>query len=261
MGRHFTYGSGEHFTTTATPLTTETALTMACWVYHNNLTFRSRYVWVHPNSDEGYILWFFEGTNVPVFSVVNSGGSASATGGSISNNTWHHVCGVNRSTTSRELYLDGVSVGTDNTLSTPAAMDRMTIAGNSARTANWMDGRIAEIGIWNVALSPLEVQQLGQWRHAPPMVRSKNLKFYKSFQHEHPDSNGQIDVSDSPHIQHPGIPLTNVGSTFAAHPPNIIYPRRPLAWMLAPTAAADPEGPLTRGKLIRGGILAGRLVA
>jgi hypothetical protein len=101
----------------------------------------------------------------------------SATG--YSANTWHHAAGVFASSTSRIAYIDGVAGTTETTSRTPGTMNATRIGvtvGGGSRTG-YMNGRLAEIAIWNVALNADEIAALAKG-YRPSLIRPASLRLY-----------------------------------------------------------------------------------
>lgn len=94
-----------------------------------------------------------------------------------STNVWHHGCGVWSSASSRSVYLDGGNVGTS--IANRALYNIVNInLGNSNIVANvGLQGNIAEIGIWNIALSESDIISLSK-NLSPGLIHSNNLVFY-----------------------------------------------------------------------------------
>jgi hypothetical protein len=93
--------------------------------------------------------------------------------------TWHHICGVFASTTSRTVYLDGGGSATQTTTSgTPSTCNRTT-AGvlDRATPADYFGGDIAECAVWSAALTEAEVISLAKGTGAPS-VRPQSLVSY-----------------------------------------------------------------------------------
>ncbi len=95
---------------------------------------------------------------------------------SVSVNSWHHIAGVYRSASSRDAYVDGGGKGSDTTTVTPAPMSR-TEVGRVGGFATYLDGALAEVGIWNVALSDEEIRRLALGQ-TPLWIRPRALVFY-----------------------------------------------------------------------------------
>lgn len=98
-------------------------------------------------------------------------------------NTWASACGVWTSATSRAAFLNGGGKGTNTTSITPSSIDILSVGYRASNTpALHLSGIIAEVGIWNVALSDDEVAMLGGLGGgggmAPPCIRRDALVGY-----------------------------------------------------------------------------------
>lgn len=115
----------------------------------------------------------------PVASLLHyDGGGTNLTSSNISLDVWHNFVGVFASTTSRELFVDGSSVGTQSTTrATPAGSGSVFIGGSGGNnTIGGADAacRIAYFGMWGTtALSASDVTSLQTLY--PSLVQSGNL--------------------------------------------------------------------------------------
>jgi hypothetical protein len=123
--------------------------------------------------------------------------------GNYSVNTWGHACLVEESSTSRIIYRDGGNSTTNSTFLVPANISELRI-GTFAVSANF-DGQLAEIGIWNAALTPAEVASLADGMTCDK-VRPQNLAFYAPLIREIQDVRGARTITN------------NNGATIATHP-------------------------------------------
>lgn len=97
--------------------------------------------------------------------------------GTLSTNVWAHACVVFASSTDRRAYLNGSSSeGTNTTAATPVSMTTTAI-GVHTSGVNPFNGRIGEVGIWNVALTAPEIDALARGV-SPRLIRPGNLKGY-----------------------------------------------------------------------------------
>lgn len=116
----------------------------------------------------------------PVKLLVGTGGTWTAvvTTSGYSVNTWHHACAVCASSTSRSVYIDGGSVGTDTT---SKALPPITTTGIGElidpTREQFFSGNIAEVGIWDVALDAAEIAALGKG-FSPVLIRPQSLVAY-----------------------------------------------------------------------------------
>jgi len=90
------------------------------------------------------------GANDQIFSSVQPG-----------DGKWRHIVGIFRSATDREVFVDGVSGGTDSTSHLYPLIDRWNIGRHGDSTpSDYMDGVIDDVRIYSRALSAQEVLQL-----------------------------------------------------------------------------------------------------
>jgi len=91
---------------------------------------------------------------------------------------WHHVAGVYPATNSRTVYLDGVAGNTETTNLASASAGRTAIGALYKNVgSNFFDGRVAEVGIWNVALTAVEITALSRGV-SPRRIRPESLVGY-----------------------------------------------------------------------------------
>jgi hypothetical protein len=152
-------------------------------------------MWVYPDADLSMIFMSIADTagDTNYFDLrmsattLKAGISASDTGSGFSNagataaltlNQWNHIAGVFSAVDSRTIYLNGGNSNTDSHSRTPAGIDNTAI-GALVRTgvAAATSGRIAEVGIYNVALTDDEIAELAKGA-SPLLVKPANLVAY-----------------------------------------------------------------------------------
>ncbi len=116
------------------------------------------------------------GTTVQFVANDAGGFSRAETSTSYSTGTWHHACGVAAANNSRAVYLDGAGKGT-NGVNKVLTLDRTAIGRNIQLGAQALNGRMAELGIWNTALSDDEVASLARG-FVPTLIRPQSLVSY-----------------------------------------------------------------------------------
>lgn len=223
-----------------TPAVGATPLTMAAWVRTTSDTLLQQAVTLSANNDGDIFGIGLDGATGgdPAFCMTGDSGFTYPTARSSSGyslNTWHHVCGVFESFTSRLCYLDGGNAGTGLGLATPGALSRTTIGlfrGGSGGLYNPVSGSVAEVAIWNVALDAAEVAALGKGV-APILIRSASLRFYAPLIRG--DGSG-----NEPDLLG-GFPLTQQGTLTVTDHPRIYRPAPRTARRFT-TAAAAPGG-------------------
>ena len=163
------------------------------------------------------------GTAVVADCTGGSGGGQAITSTPPPTNTWFHACGVYTSTTSRAAYINGGSKGTDTTSTTTPFPSRTSIgkrdnASNDRAFGAGGTGYLADVAIWNVALTDAEVLSLSKG-FSPLLVRPSALVFYSPLYGV---------GSSEPNLINSAAEATINGTlTQGFHPP-IIMPRRPL---------------------------------
>lgn len=159
-------------------------LTMACWFRaENDSASQSLIGWNQAGSSAHYHTLLARGTVAgdPVSLGSVDGGAleyANTTSGYVIG-TWAHACGVVISATNRKAFINGGSQGSNGVSRNPASLAELNIGSlrHVAGLGSWFDGDIAEVGIWNAALSDEEVAALGRGV-IPPLIRPQSLVFY-----------------------------------------------------------------------------------
>lgn len=111
---------------------------------------------------------------------VNSAGTSSvSTKTSYVTGAWHHVASVFASTTSRTAYLDGAAGTTDTTSISVSGLNSVLLGArySSGTRGAFLFGRVAQVAIWNVALSGAEVTALAAGAN-PMSIQPSSLAFY-----------------------------------------------------------------------------------
>jgi hypothetical protein len=104
------------------------------------------------------------GSNDPVrFVTTRSTSGTASTANFYTASTWHHGCGRTSGAASRYSALDGTMSGEETSNLTPANLDDTNIGVRNELTDTlFTDGRIAELGVWNRALSDGEILSLSK---------------------------------------------------------------------------------------------------
>lgn len=217
MARNLIPGSTQYLINSSA-VRTGSPLTMVAWVYPTNVSASRTVVSLADASITTDWYWLFINATdaVPVFRVNDGPADDLAfTSAAATLNQWNHVAATEIATNSRAIWLNGGNKGTNTTTITPSGIDRTGI-GILARSLLDLpgDGRVAEVAIYNVALTDSEVAQLALG-YSPLLVRSESLAAYWPCVGRY---SPEIDlVGNFP------MTLTN-GPSAADHPPGIIYP-------------------------------------
>lgn len=184
--RQFTETSGQFMARTTAPVSTYPC-TISAWYKPTNVTSNHVIVYIGSTTDARRFMIYKmsnAGGNVARASSVPDGGGAGsdAIGSTAMTDTtrWYHVVGVWASSTSRKIYVDGVLEATDTTSIATTSLNRAAIGarGNPAPTYGlFANAKIAEIGIWSVALTDSDVLQLAKGAN-PQWVQRTSLVSY-----------------------------------------------------------------------------------
>ena len=191
-------------------------LTLACWFNSDSASASGGLLGIgatDANNTDAFFLLVDNGVNLDART--RDGGSATfarATA-SVSNNTWHHACGVYRSSTDRSCFLDGGNEGTNSTSKNPATpLDNIRIAALLNGGTDF-DGDIAEAAIWDTDLTNEEVAALGKGA-SPLTIRPGNLVAYWPMIRDSGTLNDKLGVNN----------LNLIGTTGPANHPRIATP-------------------------------------
>lgn len=202
-------GSLQSYYSASTPVTA-VPLTIACWMNKPSATTGAFVAGIMRNAGALWYGFYLYATNtgkVSASAANNNVFAEAQSTTSYSANTWHHVCGVFASNTSRTIYLDGAGSATNTTSLTPTLIDIVTIAAarKSGNVDNYLNGSLAEVAIWNAALTEPEAKSLSAGM-SPKLVRPQSLVLY-------------VPLIRSPQDQKAALAFTTQGSpTVATHP-------------------------------------------
>lgn len=211
-------------------------LTMACWFRSGSATADQCLMSIWDAGGSPVARWNLIASGAtagdPIIAQAQAGGSsrnANTTTG-YSTNTWHHACGRFTSATSRDVYIDGGSKGSNTTSNTPTGLDTTGIG--TREGGLFMNGRIAEAGIWNVSLTEGEINALAKGV-SPLRIRPSALVAYWPLYGVASPENNHVGAS---------FHLTVTGATQSFHPPVASFFGLNSGWRGAFTTAAAPSG-------------------
>jgi len=198
------------FLTTSVPVTA-VPLTVACWFYANNNTANHALVVLEDaGGTHRFDLQALGAVaNDPIQCGAASGaaGSNARTSTGFSANTWNHACGVQSATNSRAAYLNAGGQGSNTAVQAPIGISvaKIGAVNVSGANSNFFNGLIAEVGIWNAALTAAEIASLAKGMTCDK-VRPQSLAFYAPLVSDLIDAKGGRTITN------------NNGATVANHP-------------------------------------------
>ena len=180
MARSFN-NSNQYLFLGTTPVTA-VPLTISCWFYPAATNDTYDAMFIKNAGDDNYFGIYLNPTGASaVVGAVGAFGGAEAiatTSTTFSASTWNHAAAVFTSASSRAAFLNGGGKGTDGTTGTPSGLLEINIGGYEAGPLfGPMNGRLAEIAIWNAALTDDEVLSLSKGV-SPLRVHPQNLVAY-----------------------------------------------------------------------------------
>lgn len=167
----------------ATPAVTTHPVTLACWF--NSDTDAATQALVSVTNAGGQERWILQAAGAVAGDYIRATSSASNVSSfaeslsGYSVNTWHHAAGVFASNSSRRAFIDGIGGTAETTTRLVGTVTNTRIGvtvGGGVRT-QYTNGRIAEVGIWNAALTDAEISSLAKGIK-PTEISPDNLVFY-----------------------------------------------------------------------------------
>ena len=194
-------GTNQYLNVASAPVTA-VPLTMACWFYPDTITANYTLFQISDGSNLNRFVLAALGAIAgdPLRAVTSAGGvegSADSTTGFIAS-SWQHACGVFTSVNSRSIYLNGSNTTTNTSILTPTGINRTEIGVriNSGVPGLYLDGRLAEVGIWNAALTANEVASLAQGMTCDK-IRPQSLVFSAPLVRELIDQKGGLTITNN----------------------------------------------------------------
>lgn len=158
-------------------------ITLAIWANKDDTTALDVAISISDKDATNRIgIAFTAAAKVRIVGINTAGSNGNAdTTASYSASTWHHAAAVFSSATSRTIYLDGGNAVTDtNSIDvSPANFDSTTIGSFIISTgrSQYFGGKLAEAGIWSVALTAAEIASLAKGM-SPLQIRPESLVAY-----------------------------------------------------------------------------------
>jgi len=233
-------GADNTYLYNTSPVVTGLPVTMACWFKVPNLTTNFALMTLGGRTSNVRLTLQAAGAapgdvvRVQSVDTTNTKRQAvSSTGFSVG--VWHHATAVFASTTSRAAYIDGGNKGTNAASSSVSSFDALDVmverqTGTPQGTA--VDVEVAEVAVWNVALSDEEVAILALG-YSPLFVQPLALKNYFPMFGRRGSAEGEEDWCGNNN-------LTDQLTPGLADHPRIIYPGRGQR-VFAPIAVVPPS--------------------
>lgn len=205
MSYNFVTASNQYLVTSSTPVTGYSC-TLACWAVKDLSAGGALISIGDSGGSSSFSLITSPSALVAADTINSSGSSGTASSGTAATGTLFHAAGWFNTSNQRLAYANGISAGTDTVNISPTGLNRISIGARSRSYVDqYFDGIIAEVGIWNVALEPVEIASLAKGVTCDK-VRPQNLRFYAPL------------IRDLNDVK-AGLIITNTnGATVANHP-------------------------------------------
>ena len=196
MAYEFTASSSQYLSTASAPATT-TPLTLACWFRPTNVA-DTRYVLSlgAANSNHAHSI-YHASSNLFAVSTDTASNQATTVITGLSN-TWIHACAVFSNNSNRQIYANGTA-GTANTnIRNPANIAAFRIGSVyfGGAIGFYANASIAEVGIWNAALTAAEIASLAKGMTCDK-VRPQSLVFYAPLIRDLIDAKGGLTITNN----------------------------------------------------------------
>lgn len=188
-------------------------VTLSCWFYPNNITQNNALVSISNISSTDFIMINAAGAVAgdPLRSQRTSAlGTVFADSSAYTANQWNHMAGVLYDFTAIS-YLNGAAFTATSAISTSLSLNAFTIGArrNNNSISGYSNGIIADVGIWNIALTSSEITSLSKGISCR-LIRPQSLVFYAPLIRDLVDEKG-------------GLIITNNNSTSVANHPRLYY--------------------------------------
>jgi hypothetical protein len=208
MAYNFVRASSQYLSAASAPVTSP-PFTLSCLFYIRDLSAARTLMALDNASGTNFFVMLISGSSTSLRLNANTSVANTIIADTDFNlNEWNNVCGVFTSATSRELFLNGVSVGTSTVSAAPSvSLLKIGTRTSGGVVANFMQDDMAEVGIWNAALTQPEIASLAKGM-ACDKIRPQSLVFYA------PLARDLIDVRG-------GLAITNNNTATVANHPRI----------------------------------------
>jgi hypothetical protein len=195
MAYDFTASSSQ-FLSATNPLSAA-PFTLAAHASVSSAAGNKAVVSLHSSTAQRFLLYVTSG-GAPSFFVNDAASFTQPQAGTVSANTPFHIAAVEAAANSHKIVLNGTTTTTLTTSRSPTGISGVRIGGDSVTgsTTNLMTGQIAEVGIWNVALTDAEIASLAGGMTCDK-VRPQSLVFYAPLVRDLIDAKGGLTITNN----------------------------------------------------------------
>lgn len=172
----------------ATPVATTTPITISAWIKPASVTGAQTIVAISKASGGEYFSLQMNGTKLQAATRTTKDGIAESTA-TLAIGNWYHVCAIFSASNLRDAYVNGGNMGTNTSTNDPSVDTYTSIGVIGGKSVGYFTGQIAEVGIWNVALTTAGVANLYNGAE-PTLIRPTGLISYVPLFHHSSGWNG-----------------------------------------------------------------------
>jgi hypothetical protein len=175
-------------------------LTMVCWARMTTFTLRALFSIGQTNASSRHQMQINNSSTVLLNSLWDNTAGVETRKNSLSpavgSNEWVHFAGTIQSNADRKLYVRGIlEASTTGTDSVATPYQTFTV-GSRVGPAGYADADIAEVGIWNAALTAEEVASLAKGMTCDK-VRPQSLVYYAPLVRDLIDAKGGLTITNN----------------------------------------------------------------
>lgn len=214
MAYNFTRASSQYFSTTSTPVT-GLPCTLACWFTTESTGFNNVLISLQDSNSPSRIMLSNNGITNPkrasqavMFDASDSFGYVGYNSSPYVTNAWYHAAGVFTSATDIGAFFNGSIGFLETQVASPivaSGIDQILIGTSNRSVGRYLGGKLADVGIWNVALTAGEIASLAKGITCDK-IRPQSLVFYAPLVRELIDTKGGLTITN------------NNGATVTEHP-------------------------------------------
>jgi hypothetical protein len=199
----YNFNGTNQYLTMASAIVSAEPITMACWFKTGNTTAAQNLICINSSTNNSRHVLQARGDVAGdiIRAQSNNGGFGNAdTSVGYSSNTWTHAAGVFAASNSRTAYINGGASGTNSSNISAQNLVQSSIAAQRfsgfANGVTFFSGDIAEVGIWNAALTAEEIASLAKGMTCDK-VRPQSLVFYAPLVRDLQDVRGGLTITNN----------------------------------------------------------------
>jgi hypothetical protein len=201
MARDFN-GSNQYLSTASAPATAM-PLTMACWHRPAQTAIAKAIISISTTgagaNGRFQISQLVSPAGTTASSITDAGAAVDAVATkTLVANTWYHSAAVFTSSTNRSAFIDGAETNSATSNAGPTNPNSVLVGSRvfGGNFGAYFDGDIAEVGIWNTALTAAEIAALAKGMTCDK-VRPQSLVFYAPLVRDLQDVRGGVTITNN----------------------------------------------------------------